>query len=156
MSSIPSRALLGFVAGALSHVVFQGALSLVYYAVGLLPGFSWSLAPTGALGLPTTIHFSIFAGLWGIAYGLAEPRLTPKVGMITGGLLFGVAAMLVRWFVVLPLQGLPPAEGLVPKALLIFTGFHLIFGLGLAILYRAGRGLTRRPDPATLPTPLRR
>ena len=155
MFSIPTRALVGFAAGAASHVVFQGALSVVYYSVGLLPRFLWSLAPTGALGLPTTIHFSIFAGLWGIAYGLAEPRLTPKVGLITGGLLFGVAAMLVRWFVVLPLQGLPPAEGLVPKMLLIFTGFHLIFGIGLALLYAAARGLARR-EPETLPTPLRR
>jgi hypothetical protein len=155
MSSIPARMLVGFAAGALSHVVFQGGLSVVYYSLGLLPRFSWSLAPTGALGLPTTIHFAIFAGLWGIAYGLAEPRLTPRVGMITGGLLFGVAAMLVRWFVVLPLQGMPVAEGLVPKALLIFTGFHLIFGLGLALLYAAGRSLTRRSEPEALQRPLR-
>jgi hypothetical protein len=155
MSSIPTRMALGFAAGAASHVVFQGALSVVYYGVGLLDRFLWSLAPTGALGLPTTIHFSIFAGLWGIAYGLAEPRLTPRVGLITGGLLFGVAAMLVRWFVVLPLQGLPPAEGLEPRMLLVFTGFHLIFGLGLALLYAAGRRLTRRSEPETLPRPLR-
>ncbi len=155
MSSIPTRALVGFAVGAASHVVFQGGLSVVYYYAGLLPGFLWSLAPTGALNLPRTVHFSIFAGLWGAAYGLAEPRLTPRVGLIAGGLLFGVAAMLVRWFVVLPLQGLPAAEGLVPKALLIFTGFHLIFGLGLALLYAAARSLTRGPEPETLPRPLR-
>ncbi len=154
MSSIGARLLVGFAAGALSHVVFQGALSVLYYAVGLLPGFSWSLAPLPPFGIPTTINYAFWAGLWGLPYALLEPRLTARVGLLWGGLAFGVAAMLVRWFVVLPLKGLPVAEGLEPRALVIFTGFHLIFGIGLALLYAAGRRLARR-EPEASPRAIR-
>lgn len=141
MSNIASRALTGFVAGALSHIVFQGALSVLYYQLGLLPGLLWNFAPLPPFGIPTTLNFAFWAGLWGIAYGLVEPRLTPRTGVVFGGLLFGIAAMLTRWFVVLPLKGLPIAEGFVPKALVIFTGFHLVFGIGLGLLYAALVGL---------------
>jgi hypothetical protein len=54
--------------------------------------------------------------------------------------------MLVRWFVVLPLKGEPAAEGFVPEALFIFTGFHLAFGLGLGALYSAGKRIFRAPS----------
>jgi hypothetical protein len=141
MSDIPSRLLLGFGAGALSHVVFQGALGTAYFAAGLIPGLPWSLEPLPPFGVPTTVNFAFWAGLWGIAYALLEPRLTARVGRIQGGLVFGVAAMLVRWFVVLPLKGAPVVEGFVPSLVVVYLGFHLIFGIGLAVIFGAALGL---------------
>jgi hypothetical protein len=141
MSNIPSRLLLGFGAGALSHVVFQGALGTAYFAAGLIPGLPWSFEPLPPFGVPRTINFAFWAGLWGIAYALLEPRLTARVGRIQGGLAFGVAAMLVRWFVVLPLKGAPVVEGFVPNLVIVYLGFHLIFGIGLAVIFGAALGL---------------
>jgi hypothetical protein len=141
MSNIPSRILLGFGAGALSHVVFQGALGTVYFAAGLIPGLPWSLEPLPPFGVPTTVNFAFWSGLWGIAYALLEPRLTARVGRVGGGLVFGVAAMFVRWFVVLPLKGAPVVEGFVPSLVFVYAGFHLAFGIGLAVILGAALGL---------------
>jgi hypothetical protein len=150
--SIPARLLLGFSAGALSHLVFQGALGTAYFALGLIPGLPWGFEPLPPFGVPRTINFAFWAGLWGIAYALLEPRLSARVGLIQGGLLFGIAAMLVRWFVVLPLQGAPIVEGFVPNLVFVFTGFHLIFGIGLAVIFgvalRLAFSLVRAPAKA--------
>jgi hypothetical protein len=150
--NIPSRLLLGFSAGALSHVVFQGALGTAYFASGLIPGLPWGFEPLPPFGVPRTVNFAFWAGLWGIAYALLEPRLTARVGLIQGGLLFGVAAMLVRWFVVLPLKGAPVVEGFVPNLVIVYSGFHLIFGIGLALIFgaalRLAPSLTWAPSKA--------
>lgn len=144
MTTTSTRLFLGFSAGALSHVTFQGALGAAYYAAGMIPGLIWSLQPVPPYGVPLTVNLAFWAGLWGIAYGLLEPRLTARVGRIGGGLVVGVAALLARWFIVLPLKGAPVAEGLDPGAVVVFVGFHLIFGLGLALIYAAALRLTRR------------
>ena len=149
MSQLPLRLLSGFSAGALSHVVFQGALGTLYFGLGMIPGLPWSFAPLPPFGVPVTVNFAFWAGLWGIAYALVEPRLTARVGRLGGGLVFGVAAMLVRWFVVLPLKGEPVVEGFVPNAVTVYAGFHLIFGIGLAILFAAALRLIQGAAPRT-------
>ncbi len=153
MTPLSTRLLIGFAAGALSHIVFQGALGTFYFSIGLIPALPWSLMPLPPFGVPVTVNFAFWAGLWGIAYALVEPRLTPRVGRLRGGLLFGVAALLGRWLIVLPLKGAPFAEGLIPNAVFVYVGFHLIFGIGLAVIFGAALALTRRNADA-LPTAL--
>ncbi len=153
-SSVAFRLLIGFAAGALSHVVFQGALGAGYFATGLLPGLPWSLEPLPPFGVPRTVNFAFWAGLWGIAYAGLEPRLTARFGRLGGGLAIGVAAMLVRWFVVLPLQGAPVVEGFVPRLVLVFLGFHLVYGFGLATTF--GAALRLAPSLARAPVAPRR
>lgn len=152
MPTVPTRAAVGFFAGALSHIVFQGALGVVYVAVGLIPTTIWSLKPLPPFGVPTTVNFAFWAGLWGILFGLAAPSLARRFGTLGAGLIFGLAAATVRWVIVLPLKGLPLFDGFEPRPLVIFTGFHLAFGLGLACLYAGALALGRRePDPAVIP-----
>lgn len=144
MSTTSTRLLVGFGAGALSHILFQGALGTLYFALNLIPALPWSLKPVPPFGVPVTLNYAFWAGLWGIAYAALEPRLTARFGRVTGGLVIGVAAMLARWFVVLPLKGAPVAEGLVPQAVGVYAGFHLVFGIGLGLIYAVALGLTRR------------
>jgi len=135
MSSISTRLFLGFIAGALSHVIFQGALGTLYFAADMIPALPWSLKPLPPFGVPTTVNFAFWAGLWGIAYALVEPRLTARVGRLAGGLIFGVAALLV--------------EGLQAQAVTVYVGFHLIFGIGLALIFGAALALARRNTAAS-------
>ena len=142
--STTSRIFLGFVAGFLSHLIFQGAFGSILYAAHVLPALPWSLDPVPPLGVPKTLSLGFWAGLWGVAYALIEGRLTARFGWWLGGLVFGLAPLAMLWFVVLPLKGLGIGGGFHPAMVPIAIGAHLIFGLGVAIFFRAGLALLRR------------
>ncbi|HYE53036.1 MAG TPA: hypothetical protein VEB20_25790 [Azospirillaceae bacterium] len=142
-----SRLALGFAAGFLSHVIFQGALGTALHAAGVNPSLPWSLAPVPPLGVPHTLNLGFWDGLWGIAYALLEPRLTARTGRLPGGLVFGAAALLVDWFVVLPLKGFGVGGGFHPAALPVEFAYAATFGASMALLYHAGLRLAERPVP---------
>lgn len=148
MSAAPARLALGFAAGALSHVIFQGALGALLYAAGLVPKLVWSLAPVPPFGVPVTANNMFWDGLWGMVYALAEPRLTARFGVPKGGLLFGFAPLLVYWLVVLPLKGAGLGEGNLVGEVLIDVAFDTCFGLGIAIIFCAALRLADRPARA--------
>jgi hypothetical protein len=143
MSATPTHLVLGFLAGALSHLIFQGGFGAILYVAHLIPALPWSLAPVPPLGVPRSLSLAFWAGLWGLVYALLEPRLTAHFGWWVGGLVFGIAPLLVYWFVVLPLKGAGVGGGFHLKMVPIEVGFHVIFGIGLAILFRSGLALVR-------------
>ena len=144
MSTISTRLFLGFVAGSLSHLIFQGAFGASLYAANLLPGLPWSLAPVPPLGVPRSLNLAFWAGLWGLGYALLEPRLTARFGRWLGGLAYGLAPLAGYWFVALPLKGLGVGGGFHAAMVPIEIGFHLVYGIGTAILFRIGLALVRR------------
>lgn len=144
MSMTATRLLLGFIAGFLSHLIFQGAFGAVLYAAGVLPGLTWSLMPVPPFGVPLSLSLGFWAGLWGVVYAVLERRLTARLSWWLGGLVFGLLPLLVFWFVVLPLKGAGIGGGFDPAMVPVHVGFHLIFGLGVAIIFRYGLLLTRR------------
>jgi hypothetical protein len=147
--STTSRLLLGFLAGFLSHLIFQGAFGSILYAAHVLPALPFSLDPVPPLGVPKTLSLGFWAGLWGVAYVLLEPRLTTRFGWWLGGLVFGLAPLAVLWFVVLPLKGMGIGGGFDPAVVPIHVGFHEAFGIGVAILFRSGLALARRKVKAS-------
>jgi hypothetical protein len=149
MPTTSTRLGLGFAAGVLSHLIFQGAFGSALYAGHLLPALPWSLMPVPPLGVPRTLSLGFWAGLWGLAYAVVEPRLTARLGRWLGGLLFGALPLAGHWFVALPLKGLGVGGGFHPGMVPIEVGFHAAFGLGLAALFGAGAALLRpRADAA--------
>jgi hypothetical protein len=142
--SMSSRLVLGFIAGFLSHLVFQGAFGSILYAVQVLPALPFSLEPVPPLGVPKTLSLGFWAGLWGLVYVLLEPRLTARLGWWLGGLIFGIAPLLVLWFVVQPIKGAGIGGGFHLASVPIAIGFHLVFGLGVAVFFRFGQALLRR------------
>ena len=144
MSTTSTRLFLGFMAGFLSHLIFQGAFGSILYAAHLVPALPWSLTPVPPLGVPRSLNLGFWAGLWGLAYASLESRLTARFGWWLGGLVFGLAPLAVYWFVVLPLKGLGVGGGFHPAMMPIEVGFHAVFGVGLAIIYRSGLVLARR------------
>jgi hypothetical protein len=146
MSTTSKRLLIGFAAGFLSHVIFQGALGAGLYAAGLIPSLTWSLAPVGPLGVPRTISLGFWAGLWGIAYAWFEPRLTARFGRVSGGAIFGIAPLLGHWFIAQPLRGLGLGGGFNPAMIPIEIAFHVVFGIGLAVILGLSLGLGRQSN----------
>src|SRR5688572_21458774 len=149
MSTISTRLFLGFAAGSLSHLIFQGAFGASLYAANLLPGLPWSLAPVPPLGVPRSLNLAFWAGLWGLGYALLEPRLTARFGRWLCGLAYGLAPLAGYWFVALPLKGLGVGGGFHAAMVPIEIGFHLVYGIGAAILFRIGHALVRLPAGAS-------
>jgi hypothetical protein len=86
----------------------------------------------------------VLGGLWGLVYAVLEPRLTALRGWWAGGLVFGLAPLIVYWFVVLPLKGLGVGGGFHLAMVRIEVAFHAVFGIGTAIVLRSGLVLARR------------
>jgi hypothetical protein len=143
MTPTSTRLVLGFLAGALSHLIFQGGLGSVLYAAHQVPALPWSLMPVPPLGVPRTLSLAFWAGLWGVVYAVLEPRLTARLGWWPGGLVFGLAPLIVYGLVVLPLKGLGIGGGFHLARVPIEIAFHVVFGLGVAIIFRSGLGLLR-------------
>ena len=138
MPTTSKRLALGFVAGFLSHLIFQGAFGAALYAANLLPALPWSLSPVPPLGVPRSLSLGFWAGLWGLVYALLERRLRARFGWWAGGLVFGLAGpLLVYWIVVLPLKGLGIGGGFRPAMVPIEVGFHAVFGIGVALIFRS-------------------
>ena len=142
--SISSRLLLGFFAGFLSHLIFQGAFGSILYAANVLPALPFSLDPVPPFGVPKTLNLGFWAGLWGVGYALLERQLTARFGWWLGGLVYGVAPLAIFWFAVLPLKGLGAGGGFDPAVVPIHVGFHEAFGIGLAIIFQTALTLARR------------
>jgi hypothetical protein len=129
----------GFLAGAVSVLVFhQGALGLLH-GIGLTARPPYSMAPTAPWGVPQLWSLAFWGGIWGIVLALVFWRVARGARLILSAVVFGaVFPTLVAWFIVAPLKGLPMAGGgqLAPMAtaLLINGAWGLGVGLALALL----------------------
>ena len=125
------RAVLGFVAAALSVLIFhQGAWAL-FHAGGLMPP-PYPMGPVPPWGVPQTVDFCFWAGLYGAVYGLVLPRLAMPAWL--SGLLLGVIATLVLWFVVAPLKGRPIGFGWSVRGTIVVFVIHAVWGVGVGLI----------------------
>ena len=138
------RLFLGFLAGTISHLIFQDTLLGFLYAARLVPALPWSLMPVPPLGVPASLNLAFWAGLWVVAYAMLERRMTNLFGWWPGGLVFGIVPLVVYWFVVLPLKGVGIGGGFHPAMVPLHVALHAVFGIGTAILFRLGLVLVRR------------
>ena len=134
------RAVLGFIAGAISVLVFhQGAWAL-FYLGGLMPP-PYPTTPIPPWGVPQIIDFCFWGGLYGAAYGFAVQRLLVPAWF--SGLLLGVIASLVFWFVVLPLKGEPVAGGWAWQSMIVVLVIQAVWGVGVGLILSLLRACVR-------------
>ena len=138
----PLRAALGVLAAVLAVLTFHQGMVGLLHAAGVLPRPPYQLGPTGPLGVPVLVNLCFWGGLYGLAYGLALPRLPRRLPVELRGLCLGLLAALIGWFVVAPLKGQPVAGGWVPMAMLRSVLINGAWGIGTALLLHAF--LTRR------------
>jgi hypothetical protein len=147
MPTALTRAILGFVAAAISVLTFHQAMWEALHVLAL-PGLAmpapYPTDPIAPLGIPRILNLCFWGGLYGIAFGLVLPRLTAPIWMWGFGM--GVIAALVGLLLVPAIKGHPVGAGWVPLSWvrsLLINGF---WGLGTGIILSLM--LRRAPHPA--------
>jgi hypothetical protein len=132
----PKSLVAGFIAGALSVVVFHQGMALILHLAGQIPNFPWSFRPTGQFAVPTLINQMFWGGLWGALFSVVWPHL-PGRDFWLKGMVFGwLGPMLIGNWLLLPLiRSSPYFAGLVPMAMLRGALIAGAFGLGLGLIY---------------------
>lgn len=125
-----------FLAGVVAVLLFQqAAITLLHLAD--ITGAPFRTAPTWPFGVPQVWSAAFWGGVWGLIFGLAEPRF-PRGGFYwLAAFLFGAILLpLVGWFVVAPLKGNPIAAGWMPDRMALGMLINGIWGLGIAAVLR--------------------
>lgn len=144
MSSLVNRAVLGFVAGAISVLVFHQGMWELLHLVNLMPP-AYPIDAVPPLGVPRIADLCFWGGVWGAAFGLVVPKASsPTWGR---GLALGIAAALVGLFIVPLIKGLPLAGGWSPLAFVRSFLINGFWGIGVGLIWPL---LTHRrlPRPA--------
>ena len=126
-------AMVGFLAGAASVLVFhQGAVAL-FHQLGLTAREAYSVHPTRPWSVPVVWSLAFWGGIWGIVLSLALERLE-GARLLVAALVFGaVLPTLVAWFVVAPLKGQPMGGGFAPAGVALALVANGLWGLGTGI-----------------------
>lgn len=129
-----TRAALGFAAAASSVLLFHQGMWIILWVIGLMPAAPFPVRPIPPLGIPQIVNLCFWGGLYGAVYGLVLPRLPATAPRWLLGLGLGLCAVLVSWFVVAPIKGLPMAGGFVPQRMLISLLINGAWGVGTALI----------------------
>ena len=128
----PMRAFLGFIAAAIAVITFHQGMVAVLHAVGWVPFAPYRTTPVPPFGVPVIVSNCFWGGLYGAAFGLLMPRFTWPLWLC--GLILGLIAVLVGWFIVAPIKGFPIAAGWVPMSMLRSIVINGFFGIGVGLI----------------------
>ncbi len=136
-ASPPARAALGFLAAVLSVLTFhQGMILLLHFTPipGLqIAGWPYSFNPIPPYGVPQILNLCFWGGLYGVLFGLIYPRLSPP--MWFNGLLLGLLAVTIGFFVVPLIKGTPVGGGWVAFNWVRSILINGCFGIGVGLIY---------------------
>jgi hypothetical protein len=132
-------ALLGFIAGALSVLIFHQGMVLILHLMKQVPNFPWNMARmNGPLPIPVIVNQMFWGGLWGVGFA-ALGSLIPIASTVLRGVAWGLIgpyflgnAILVPFF-----KGGAYFWGLQPPRMIIGALIGASFGAGLGLIYRA-------------------
>jgi len=111
------RLLTGFIAGALSVLIFhQGAIAAMN-VLDFTHRPLYSTTATAPWGVPAIWSLAFWGGLWGLVFAAFFMPLWGGA-LVLAGMAFGAFVLsIVAWFVVAPIKGQPIAAGGVPMAM---------------------------------------
>jgi tetrahydromethanopterin S-methyltransferase subunit C len=84
-------------------------------------------------GVPVIVNLCFWGGLYGLVFGLAFPKIT--LPRWFAGLLLGILAVLVGFFVVPTIKGLPIGGGWVINNWIRSILINGCFGVGVGLIY---------------------
>jgi hypothetical protein len=144
------RAVLGFVAAAISVLTAHESIIYLLNAAGFTTSRGWSMTPAiPPWGVPRLVNTVFWGGLWGALFGLLYDRIPGGMAWLKG-LLFGLFIVVVSNWLLLPLikgQVFGQANqvlfgNFVPMRMLATVLIVGGFGLTLGVIYGL---LARRP-----------
>lgn len=126
-------AVFGFVAAAISVVVFHQGMILILHLLGQVPNFPWSFR-LNPWNVPQLINNMFWGGLYGIVFAFLLRYVPPMPTWLKGILL----AVVINWFImnqiVLPIiRGTPMFAGIARPH--IGGLISAAFGLGWILIY---------------------
>lgn len=129
--------LVGFIAGALSVLVFHQLGFWIANELGYARVPLYSLRPVPPWGVPTILSLALWGGLWGIAAAFLVPRLPGLLNGVLGWVLFAaIIVTLVNWFIVLPIKGAPVGGGFRMPGLVVVPLVYALWGFGMWLIAR--------------------
>jgi hypothetical protein len=135
MVSIQRRIAFGFVAGAISVLIFhQAAWAIFHYlalpGLGMPPPYPIDAVPP--LHVPRIVSLSFWGGVWGALF--AAVWRGPRASNWWAGIILGVCAALFGLFVVSAIKGLPIAGGWKLNSWIRSLVINGTWGLGVGLL----------------------
>lgn len=105
MSGWLRTAIVGFVAGAVSVLIFHQLGFWLSNELGYTRAALYNMRGVPPWGVPTIVSSAFWGGLWGIVAAFVVPRLPGALGGVLGWILFAaVIVAIVNWTVVLPIK----------------------------------------------------
>lgn len=145
--TLPRSLVAGFIAGALSVLIFhQGALALLH-VMNFTPATPFAMKATQPFGVPQVWSLAFWGGVWGVVLAAALARME-GARLVGAAIVFGAVVLtLVAWFVAAPLKGQPIAAGWHPAAMAVGPIVNAAWGLGTGLglwLFGRRRATTNR------------
>ena len=137
MSGWMRTALVGFVAGALSVLVFHQLGFWIANELGYTRAGLYNMRGVPPWGVPTILSQAFWGGAWGILAAFVVPRLPRPLNGVLGWILFAaVIVTLVNWYVVLPLKGAPAGGGFRLPGAAVLPLVYAAWGFGMWLIDR--------------------
>jgi hypothetical protein len=132
-------ALIGFVAGALSVLIFHQGMVLILHLMKQVPNFPWNTATFrgGPIPIPTIVNQMFWGGLWGVGFAVVG-GLIPVAHNILRGVVYGLLGpfLLGNGILVPFFRSTAYFWGFQPPRILISALIASAFGAGIAVFYR--------------------
>lgn len=140
MSTLMRTVLVGFIAGALSVLIFHQLGFWISNELGYTRANLYNMRPVPPFSVPTIVSSAFWGGLWGIVAAFVVPRLPGSLSGVLGWILFAaVIVSVVNWFVVLPIKGLPVGGGFRLPGVVAVPIVYAFWGLGMWLIARLTR-----------------
>src|SRR5436190_3352481 len=127
-----------FAAGFISVLLFQMGALAILNAIGFPgAGAPFPCGVTKPMNVPQIWSFAFWGGMWGIVFGALERRFPEGPMYYVASFLFGmIGPVLVLWFIVFPIKGIPMAAGWDINRMIVHHIIHGCSGLGVGVLLK--------------------
>ena len=127
--------IVGFVAGALSVLIFHQLGFWIANELGLLKVPLYNMRGVPPLGVPTILSQAFWGGLWGIGAIFFVRRLPPPLNGALGWIAFAaVIVTFANWFIVLPIKGAPVGGGFRMNGVVVAPIVYALWGFGMWLI----------------------